>query len=223
MRKISLTLALLLAGCASAVHQYHDRSNVLEFGLPDNWIDETAEWDRQRKNVYPNLPKDEGIAFLSRIRRADNTGGCRFRQFRYHASEAGYIWDSKRIAYEVAAVRSKIIHNYSAMDYLRIGVELRVPHQKPFKEKIVAIGHKKLGPHKMGVSVRDYYYSGDYGAIINTTLVYVIAKPTAPDSTDNAKYYIVSECDINGDEPNKSQLIDEIFRILGSIKFIERT
>lgn len=220
VRILMLSLAAVISGCASTNTRYVENSRIIEFQLPNGWLDDTAVWEKERKRARLPFRKSDGIVHLNRIRRVQGFALCRLRQFRYVEKEVGYKWSEKEIAFGVASIRSDIIKNYDGADYLSWNIDTPLFYEKPYKEKIVASGYKKLGLRNNGVSVRDYHYKARYGEDVVTMLVHVFSVPSVnARQAGRAKYYIVVECDMGGSAESKRTVLSEIHFIIKSINF----
>ncbi|WP_398496212.1 hypothetical protein [Variovorax sp.] len=145
------------------------------------------------------IPRDQGIQSLLMLTTQGNKQICKFREFRYRATEAGYRWNERQIAEGVADHFSSSIKGTSVTDFLSAGIPN--PAFSPKMNRVAAVSNAQvtLGAYSGWQSTRDHWVEKDGQAAESTvarstTVALRIPSLKGPGAPI---HYVVAECSVS--------------------------
>lgn len=224
MKSLRLTAAtlfavMLVAACASALTPGRDRYGLVAVEVPANWNDVTRAWSNQQDRIgaVHRSGVDYGIRFLVKLESRSKAAECRLREFRYLPSEVGYHYSLERLAYEVVAIRDRMMKANNIPALLAEGYSVVPATTGLSRTEPVQSREADVNGYPGWRMVTNYWFGEGEGARLAALTVSVISRPSLM-GLDSAKYYVVAECDTEGRRQVVMDRQLEIDRIILSLR-----
>jgi hypothetical protein len=193
-----------------------DRFGIISIDVPNHWNDDTDNYvlDSNKMIKHRHGIADPGIKSLLYVKSRKQYGSCKFRELRYLNTEEGYQFGIERLAYEVAQVRNSVLNTYGVMDYVATGVAVSPMQIKARHTMLESSSEIKLNKYYAWQMIYKHSFTADVVALTFT----VVLRSTDTINGKGPKFYVVGECDAEGNEKRVMEVKGEIDAMLNTIQ-----